>query len=196
MDLSKAFDTVDFNILLDKLSFYGIKDVELLWFRNYLFNRTQTVEVNSVLSEPLISKCGVPQGSILGPLLFLIYVNDLSNVSKLVNFRLFADDTKIFYAHASIKRIQSTINEELPKLCKWFHANKLSMNLEKTNYVIFRGRCSISHENFNVHVVLNGCIVKNKSYVKYLGIIFHETMSWKKHIDYVKMKISQSSGAS
>ena len=107
IDLLKAFDTdtVDHDILLSKLEHYGIKDTALLWFKDYLNNRQQCVKLGTVMTSLKSITCGVPQGSILGPLLFLIYVNDLPNVSDILNLILFADDTNIFYSHKNIHNL-------------------------------------------------------------------------------------------
>ena len=110
MDLSKAFDTLDHEILLKKLQVYGIRGVTLSWFRNYLLDRQQYVAVNGASSDLLTIQCGVPQGSILGPLLFLIYINDIINTTSLLSFILFADDTNIFYSHDQLDSLVHTLN--------------------------------------------------------------------------------------
>ena len=121
---------------------YGIRGIALKWFCNYLSNRNQFVSFNYCESLRLNINCGVPQGSILGPLLFLIYVNDLANVSENLFLILFADDTSAFYSDKSIDSALMTINEELVKLLEWLHINKLSINIKKTHYVIFSLRKS------------------------------------------------------
>ena len=122
LDLSKALDTVNHNILLGKLAHYGIRGVALDWFYSYLIGRSQIVNINKQSFLPSIITCGVPQGSILGPLLFLIYINDLSNISTKLCFALFADDTSILYKH---KNIHVATSDELIFISNWFRVNKL-----------------------------------------------------------------------
>ena len=127
IDLSKAFDTVNHQILLDKLQYFGIRGIAFDWFSDYLKSRQQFVQFNCCHSSHNFIKCDVPQGSILGPLLFLIY-NDMCDVSKVLDFILFADDTNIFFSHKNVNVIEKTFNEELPNLTDWCQANKLSIN--------------------------------------------------------------------
>ena len=117
MDLSKAFDTIDHDILLQKLYHYGFREVSNEWFKSYLSNRKQMVSYNSTLSSSESVKCGVPQGSILGTLLFIIYMNDICHTSKLLNFILFADDTTVFYSNSNLDTLYDTINDELKEVC-------------------------------------------------------------------------------
>ena len=137
IDLKKAFDTVNHSILLKKLDHYGIRGIPLQWFESYLSNRKQYVSVNGHTSEELFVTHGVPQGSVLGPLLFLIYINDPPNVSKCLTFFLFADDTNISYESSDLLSIQKIVNRELHKVRKWLEANRLALNIEKTNFVLF-----------------------------------------------------------
>ena len=127
IDLSKAFDTVDHKILLQKLDFLGIRGTYLRWFKNYLSNRKQFIPYNNDERQSIwrLITCGVPQGSILGPLLFLLYVNDLHKTSKLISAIMFADDTNLFYSHSDLKVLYKTMNDELTKVSNWFSANKL-----------------------------------------------------------------------
>ena len=124
LDLSKAFDTVDHAILFfDKLEYYGIRGLALDWIKNYFSNRTQHVEFNGKSSARSKISCGVPQGSILGPLFFLIYINDINNVSAVLNLILFADDTGVFMSHKDLDYLAHMLNLELNKLSIWSKAN-------------------------------------------------------------------------
>ena len=137
LDLKKAFDTADHDLLLQKMNLYGIRGNVLNWFSSYLRNRKQTVIYNNHESDYKEIKCGVPQGSILGQLLFLIYINDLTNVSKMLNSILFADDTSLFHTGKTPDNIVKEINNEIPYIISWSNANKLSLNLRKTNFILF-----------------------------------------------------------
>ena len=137
LDLSKAFDTVDHNILLMKLYKYGIRGVAYDWIKSYLEERKQYVSFNKHDSSTMDIKCGVTQGAILGPLLFLIYVNDLSNVSSILFTLLFADDTNVFVIGKNLSTLFTTMNSELVKLSEWMNVNKLSLNVKKTKYMLF-----------------------------------------------------------
>jgi hypothetical protein len=128
VDLKKAFDTVNHKVLLTKLNHYGIRGVALQWIENYLSNRQQYVSLNKTISDLKTVRCGVPQGSILGPLLFIIYINDIVNCSKLLYMILYADDTNIIYTHKDLNTLITTVNCELNKLSSWFSANRLTLN--------------------------------------------------------------------
>ena len=144
IDLKKAFDTIDHNVILKKLRNYGVDLNSLKWFESYLTNRTQKCRVNDHLSKTNPVTCGVPQGSNLGPLLFLIYINDLPNCLKCATPRMFADDTSISYAANSMDELQSVVNSELENLHKWLNTNKLSLNIAKTEFMIIGSRQRVS----------------------------------------------------
>ena len=140
IDLKKAFDTVDHKILLDKLNYYGLRGIDNQWFSSYLTNRTQTTEINSFISDKEVVSCGVPQGSVSGPLLFLpclLYVNDIQYCSRKLKFFLFADDTNVLYSHENFKTLELIVNIELNNLFDWLTANKLALNRKQSNFVIF-----------------------------------------------------------
>jgi len=123
--------------LLTKFEFYGIRGTSLEWIKNYLQNRKQYVKFNGISSSYKNILCGVPQGSILGPLLFIIYINDIQNCTNILHFILFADDTNVIASDKNWENLEKKLNGELCRLTEWFIANKLSLNVKKTNYLMF-----------------------------------------------------------
>jgi hypothetical protein len=191
LDLSKAFDTVDHHILLQKLHHYGVRGVAYSWFESYLSNRSQFVIYNKVKSETSVIKCGVPQGSILGPLLFLLYINDLSTVSKACFSVLFADDTNLFIQGKNINDMCHKVNEEMKIIMEWLYCNKLSLNVSKTHYVVFHSRGKKICDT-NIH--LAGKNIEKVDKTKFLGVIIDSELSWSHHIDYICNKTSKCAG--
>ncbi len=138
LDISKAFDTLDHTILLEKLNYYGINGVALKLMESYLTNCTQYVEINNVKSDTLKMMTGVPQGSILGPLFFIIYINDIAQASKLFDFIIYADDTlEIIIRNTPNLNADKILNTEFKNMNDWLKLNKLSLNLKKCKYMIF-----------------------------------------------------------
>ena len=137
VDLQKAFDTVEHDILLSKLEHYGIRGLANEWFKSYLSNRKQYVSINGYDSNLADVKFGVPQGSVLGPLLFLIYNNDLNQALKFCKVHLFADDTNLIHFSKSVYRLNKYVNLDLKNLTYWLNANRISLNVKKTELVIF-----------------------------------------------------------
>ena len=136
---------------------------------------------NGSLSSLGDISCGVPQGSILGPLLFLIYINDIINSSKILHFILFADDTNLFYSHPNFKFLIETVNCELLKLASWFHSNKLSVNIKKTHCIIFGNkRLPLCHPT--VELLLDGIIIERVKCTTFLGVYVDEQLNWKQQI--------------
>ena len=195
LDLSKAFDTVNHKILLQKLEYYGIRGNALLWFTNYLSNRQQYVFHDKINSKMKYIECGVPQGSILGPLLFLIYINDLINVSKSLYTVLFADDTNMFYSDKNPDKIMETINNELAKIDIWFKVNKLSLNTSKTHYILF-GNIKKAKQNAyrDLNININGTCIQSTDKTKFLGVYIDQGLTWEAHINYTCNKISKITG--
>lgn len=172
--------TLNHNILLSKLKFYGIRNNELDWFKDYLTNRKQCISYGTESTDLKLIKCGVPQGSILGPLLFLIYINDLHCSSQILNFILFADDTNLFYSHSNIKILFDTVNQELKYIEEWFKANKLSLNINKTNYTLFSKPSKIDNLPLKLPCLkLNDINVKRTCKIKFLVVYLDETLSWR-----------------
>ena len=191
IDLSKAFDTLNHEILLSKLYYYGIRGVTLEWFKSYISNRRQYVVIDNIDSCVRPVTCGVPQGSILGPLLFILYINDIIAVSKLLHFILFADDTSLFYSCCDLDVLICTVNTELSKLATWFKANKLSLNVTKTNYMIF-GRKTLTIKPV---IKIDGTELDQVAHTKFLGILIDDRSSWKDHISLISSKVSRGLGA-
>ena len=191
LDFQKAFDTVNHKILLGKLNCYGIRGIALDWFSSYLRNRSQTVVYNEQESEMKETLCGVPQGSILGPLLFLLYINDLPSVFKLFMPILFADDTNLFCNGPNLNELIEKINEELKLIYKWVNVNKLSLNIEKTNFMLF------TPKNFSClkeTVVIDNHPIKEVCHIIFLGVIIDNKLKWKDHIHYISKKIAKGIG--
>ena len=196
LDLKKAFDTVNFEILLGKMKNYGFRGVPLEWFKNYLTNRKQFVFINGVKSEEKTLHCGVPQGSVLGPLLFLLYINDLPKATNFFSL-LFADDTTFQLCHKDIKFLFERAKEELTKASEWFKLNKLTLNVKKTKFILFRkSNMKLDEANMSLRIdnqiderVGKGC---EETSFKFVGHHLDEFLSWDRHIQLVENKLSKS----
>ena len=175
LDLQKAFDTVDHGILLMKMEALGFNQDIIRWFRSYLSDRKQLVDVSGILSSSSTISCGVPQGSILGPLLFLIYVNDMSGAinNKLL---LYADDSAILVADKKISTIESLLQNELEVISEWLVDNKLSLHLGKTESILFGSKSRLRSQS-NLRISCKGTQIESKEEVKYLGAVLEQCLS-------------------
>ncbi len=183
LDLQKAFDTVDHHILIQKLSHYGIRGKCLSWFSSYLLGRSQFDSVNNAQSECKSINIGVPQGSILGPVLFLLYINDIANfmINTDITIMLFADDTIIFIQAKNITDLKRRAQTLLKILSGWLKDNRLSLNIEKTEYSIFHNNRTQIPDNCNC-LTFNNITIKRVTTAKYLGIIMDDKLTWEPHI--------------
>jgi hypothetical protein len=193
-DLEKAFDSVNHDILLSKLSYYGVSGKTKSLLKSYLQNRYQRVLItNSLFNKNTVSKwtkikCGVPQGSILGPLLFLLYINDLPNAIKHKALHiLFADDTSILITNPNSNQLQSDLNTVSAQLNKWFKSNLLFLNFDKPHFIQFNNasKCTsvteIEYEDEQISIA---------NEAKFLGLYINNNLSWKTHIESIKNKLS------
>ena len=190
IDLKKAFDTIDHKILLDKLNAYGVRGIAGKWLTSYLSNRKQFVNVHNVCSDLLDISCGIPQGSILGPTLFLLYINDLCNASSILKFTLFADDTNLYFSGLNLHHLCNIVNDELENVNIWFKVNKLTLNPSKTKYIIFSNKNIIEPTN----LIINQFQIERVNKIKFLGIFIDEKLNWKSHVTYVQNKVAKIIG--
>jgi len=196
LDLSKAFDMVSHDILLYKLSHYGLRGAQLNWFSSYLTNRSQYTAINSVSSSMKNVINGVPQGSILGPVLFLIYINDLVEAVQHHKLSLFADDANVFIFDRDPDLLFKKSNEVCAKLFQWFTANNLCINLTKTSYMLFRPSKKLEEfmQITNPSVFLNNIKINRVKTCKYLGLLLDENLTWSDHINCLITKVTQFTG--
>ena len=192
LDLSKASDTVNFDILFDKLQHYGIRGLPLEWTKSYFSDRFHFVDFNGHSSQPKRISCGVPQGSILGPLFFILYINDIINASTILKLILFADDTSIFFSHKDIDYLSTILNSELAKISDWLKANKLSLNLKKTKCIVFVPRQK--RQNIRIQLAINNQQIDQVNETVFLGVTLDDKLTWKPHISHIANKISKSIG--
>jgi hypothetical protein len=195
VDLRKAFDSIDHSLLLKKLYNLGIRNRELNWFENYLSGRTQIVGVNGASSHPLQISHGVPQGSILGPLLFVIHINDLLSCILKSNVLMYADDTVLFCAGSNTNTIEDNLNQDLHRLSDWLQVNSLFLNATKTESMLFGTHSKLSKNKY-FDVTYNGKSLKRVDNFKYLGIIFDEAITWSPHIQHMLSKAGKLTSSS
>jgi hypothetical protein len=196
LDLSKAFDTLDPLILLDKLNYYGIDNIEAKLFKSYLTDRTQYVDFDDTSSATLPISTGVPQGSILGPLLFIIYMNDIAEITNLFDMIIYADDTTLqstlncFNPDPKVN-INDKINIEINHISEWLSSNKLSLNIGKSKFMIFHH----PNKKFNEpQIAINNIQIEQGTSFNFLGITIDKQLTWKQHVDKICGKISRAIG--
>ena len=192
IDFSKAFDMVDHTILLNKLHHYGIRGIAHDWIKSYLKNREQYVHIKGKNSSRKSLEYGVPQGSILGPLLFVIYINDIPEIQRFAKFILYADDANIILTGKNMHEIEEKFCQLSSALVKWVSCNGLSLNIKKTNYMIF------SHKNrnteYNFQPKINNVPIIEKNSARFLGIIIDNNLNWTEHIRAIASKMSRYLG--
>ena len=195
IDLRKAFDTVQHQLLITKLKGLGLNKLALEWMTSYLHNRTQAVTIQGHLSDPLCVKMGIPQGSILGPLLFLIFINDFPNILDSSTAHMYADDTTVVVSGRDITTVSRTMNNQLTKIKIWLDNNKLIMNKEKTNILLFGSTHKLSKINKkDININIEGTRLNIINSGKILGITLDENLSFKPHITNLCKKLSRKIG--
>ena len=182
--ISKAFDSVNHKILITKLALYGIRGPPSLLIKSFLTNRTQYTIINSHRSSSLQVTSGVPQGSVLGPLLFVMFINDLPLITGMQT-TLFADDACLRVGHASLEYIQSYVNSELQKVEDWMNQNKLNLNVSKTNFVLFNR----SKQPVSISLQYNNTNLERTDVIRYLGVLIDDKLNFSAHITFVKNKL-------
>ena len=196
IDLKKAFHTIDHAIPLRKLQIYGVDQQGTKFFESYLSNRSQRCCVNDELSEFVPTTCGVPQSSNLGPLLFLIYINDLPNCLNRASSIMFADDTNVSIPANSVMELEPLINSELKNLHQWLVTNRLSLNIAKTEFMIIGSRQRLLvHSNEHINIEIDGIAIKKVNETKSLGLQIDEHLTWVRHVENISKKIASAIGA-
>lgn len=190
LDLSKAFDTINHHILLQKLDAYGIRGAANDYLRSYLTNRQQQVVVSGIRSTTCTISCGVPQGSNLGPLLFLIYVNDIAKLELKGKLRLFADDTAISYEATNVYELSEDMSTDLHIVTSYLENNLLALNLQKTKTMLFGAKDTQGHPVLTI----NGVVIEEVDQFKYLGVLIDSQLKWDAHIREVVAKCSSLCG--
>ena len=189
LDLKKAFDTVEHAILLKKLSDYGVQGQTASWFKSYLNDTQQFCVVNGLSSVKDRIVCGVPQGSLLGPLLFLIYINDLPNCLDHSIGRSFADDTNLTFSAVDLSILRTEMSNDLNRIFNWLSSNKLTSNILKTDFMVIGSRQRIASVAGNISLSVNGLTLQQVETTKCLGLTIDQFLTWKNHLQSVRQKV-------
>ena len=190
LDFQKAFDTVNYQILIANLEHYGVRGVPLNLFESYLENRKQFISVNNINSDIFPIECGATQSSVLGPLPFLIYINDLNNTVEVSDLHHFANDTNVLHLTKFLKDINRKINFDLKNIAMWLRDNKISLNANKTELVLFRSKNRKITKTMNFRI--SGQKIKMLSKIKYLGLLLHGNLYFKYDLDTIKLKLNKA----
>ena len=188
LDFSKAFDTVHYEILLKKLDHIGIRGNVNKWFETFLTERRHFVALGDEKSSEYVTNIGVPQGAVLAPLLFLIYINDMFKSCPKLELIHYADDTTAFVRGNNLLGLEELVNEELSSINIWLQCNTLTLNIEKSSYMIF------SHNETFLNININNIILQKVQKTKFLGIVFDCNLSFKFHYEEVLSKVSRVAG--
>ena len=187
-DIKKCFDTIDHCLLLTKLQLYGIKQNELKWFNTYLSNRKQIVKCNGIVSESRNLTVGVPQGSVLGPLLFVIFINDINQHVGLGTTNLFADDTLIYVSGNNVDDVNIKLKNSVSEVAKWYKRNNIIINTQKSCTMLVKPLKFNDNSNLNVNI--DDCDIENVMCMKYLGLEIDESLTWNNHIAKLSKSLS------
>ena len=193
-DIRKCFDCIPHQPLLYKLSKYGIKDIEFKWFKSYLSDRFQITSYNNVMSSPLPLTTGVPQGSVLGPCLFLLFINDLTSVVKYSAINIYADDTLIYVSDSDIVSAARKLQYDIDSIVNWFRKNKLTLSVEKTFIMFVGSRQRLQSISVFPQLTIHDKILENKESAKYLGIIMDRHLSWNDQISDICQRLRPKIG--
>lgn len=191
LDLRRAFETIDRQMLLQKLERYGIQGKALQWIKSYLFGRSQTTKFNNSHSTLLDTKFGVPQGTVMGPNFFVIYINDVIQHIHNCNIQLFADDTLIYFVGSNMREIVPRINEDMKNLASWLSKNNLCLNVGKTKFMVIRNIGNQLDVIQHPGILIDGQKIEQVKEFKYLGVIIDEHLTFSKQAEYITSKIAR-----